>query len=584
MRGVRVKAQDTNGRRSTHAQAVPGPLRESACRPTSPFSGRFPEWGKRPTTVNEPLMGTNGVHTALPVLDKDLVGQTFAGKKVVILGLARQGMALARFFAAARAHVVVSDLAPAEKLQAERAALGDLPVELVLGGHPLSLLEDCALLCLSGGVPPQMALVRSAVERGIPLSNDSLLTLQMARLLGLGPTVAITGSSGKTTTTTLTGKILAESGPVVHVGGNIGTPLLDRLDEIQPGEPLVLELSSFQLELFDPLLAWGPLDGLGPDVAAILNITPNHLDRHPDMAAYTEAKLNLLYQMRPGGKVIINLDDPVTARLAPPEMLGMMGKRKKPLHDWNLDEPLARAQAMIAERKLEVIPFSRKHPLASGAWMDGDTLVCQGKMVVQRDDILLRGDHNVSNLLAACAISQAAGATVPAMTPVARTFKGVPHRLEIVAVHKDVTWINDSIATSPERAIAGLQSFEVGQQTLILLAGGKDKNLPWDTFANEVLARVSFLIGFGQSGPMIVNLVQERARFCQKNAPNCAVVQRLDEAVALAARVAGPNSIVLLSPGGTSFDGYKDFEQRGEHFRQLVRRHIQDQPMTAKAS
>lgn len=530
--------------------------------------------------MNEPIIGKNGIHSAALILDKDLVGQTFAGKKVVILGLARQGTALARFFAAARAHVVVSDLAPAEKLQAERAALGDLPVDLVLGSHPPSLLDGCALLCLSGGVPPQNPLVRSAIERGIPLTNDSLLTLQMARLMGLGPTITITGSSGKTTTTTLTGNILAAGHPAVHVGGNIGTPLLDRLAAIAPGAPLVLELSSFQLELFDPLLAWGPLNDLGPDVAALLNITPNHLDRHPNMAAYTEAKLNLLHQMRRGGKVIVNLDDPVTARLAPP---GLSGKRKKLPLEWELDELLERTQSMMQDRGLEVIPFSRRQPLQSGAWLEDDMLVCQGEPVVQREQILLRGDHNVSNLLAAYAISQTVGAETAAMAQVARTFTGVAHRLEIVAEHEGVTWINDSIATSPERAIAGLRSFEAGKQTLILLAGGKDKNLPWDTFANEALARVSFLIGFGQSGPMIVDVVQERARFCQQKAPNCAVVQRLEEAVELAARVAGPNSIVLLSPGGTSYDGYKDFEQRGEHFRTLVQRHIEAKPMTEKA-
>jgi UDP-N-acetylmuramoylalanine--D-glutamate ligase len=158
---------------------------------------------------------------------------------------------------------------------------------------------------------------------------------------------------------------------------------------------------------------------------------------------------------------------------------------------------------------------------------------------------------------------------------VARAFHGVSHRLEVVMESGGVTWINDSIATSPERSIAAMRSFDPTKQTIILLAGGKDKNLPWDAFASEAVGRVNFLIGFGQSGPMIVRTVQERARFLQQKAPNCAVVQRLDEAVELAARVAGSNSVVVLSPGGTSFDAYQDFEERGEHFRQLVRRTIQ---------
>jgi UDP-N-acetylmuramoylalanine--D-glutamate ligase len=183
----------------------------------------------------------------------------------------------------------------------------------------------------------------------------------------------------------------------------------------------------------------------------------------------------------------------------------------------------------------------------------------------------LRGDHNVSNVLAAAAISGAAGAKPSAMGEVARSFTGVPHRLEVVAEANGVTWINDSIATSPERAIAGLRSFGRDGGTLILLAGGKDKNLPWDAFAETVLERVDLLIGFGHAGPMIIETVQERARFRQQRAPNSAVVQRLDEAVELAARAATPGTIVLLSPGGTSYDAYRDFEERGEHFRLLVR-------------
>jgi UDP-N-acetylmuramoylalanine--D-glutamate ligase len=201
----------------------------------------------------------------------------------------------------------------------------------------------------------------------------------------------------------------------------------------------------------------------------------------------------------------------------------------------------------------------------------------------------LRGDHNISNILAAAAISGSAGATCAAMGEVARTFAGVPHRLQVVAQSEGVTWINDSIATAPERTVAALRSFTPGEQTLILLVGGKDKNLPWETFADEALARVNFLIGFGHAGAMIINLVQEHARYTKRPAPNCAVVQRLDEAVELAARVAFANlapataqsadvavlaeqlpTVVLLSPGGTSYDAYRDFEARGEHFQRLI--------------
>ena len=492
----------------------------------------------------------------------------FAGKRVVILGLARQGLALARFFAAAGAQVTVSDAATAESLAAETTKLEKLPVQLVFGGHPLTMLDDCDLLCLSGGVPAQIEIVQAAVRRGIPLSNDSLLTFQLARDRGLGPIVAITGSSGKTTTTTLVGRMLAAAGRQVHVGGNIGAPLIDRLDAVQPGDCIVLELSSFQLELFDPALAWGDFSRLGPQTAAILNITPNHLDRHPNMAAYAMAKLNLLSNMPAGATAVLGADDAVTGAL-----LGYtdVAERTLRVKTWKLDGVVDVTRACLADAGVNLLAFSRERQLTQGSWLEGDRLVYASQTICRREEVLLRGEHNISNLLVAAAISGSVGADVGAMGQVARTFAGVAHRLEIVAEHNGVAWINDSIATSPERAIAGLRSFGRDGGTLILLAGGKDKNLPWETFAEEVLERVDFLIGFGQAGPMIVEKVQEQARYLQRRAPNSAVTPRLDEAVGLAAQAAAPGTVVLLSPGGTSYDAYRDFEERGEHFRRLVR-------------
>jgi UDP-N-acetylmuramoylalanine--D-glutamate ligase len=487
----------------------------------------------------------------------------FHQKDIVILGLARQGIALARFFASAGARVVISDAAPAEALSAELAAVSDLPVQLALGGHPLTLLDQCDLLCLSGGVPAQLPIVKEAIRRGIPLSNDSLLTLQLAPC----PVVALTGSSGKTTTTTLVGKMLEAtfegSHRRVHVGGNIGAPLLDRLDQISQTDLIMLELSSFQLELFDPALAYGSLEGLGPAVASILNITPNHLDRHESMAAYANAKLNLLRHLAVGSQVILSADDPVTCELG-----GWECARPAPA-EWQLGDLLAGGHAQITAFSAPV-PFSRQQKLKHGAWLEDDQLFYQGAPFCARQEVRLRGDHNLSNLLAAAAISGAVGATIEAMGSVARTFTGVPHRLEEVLSASGVTWINDSIATAPERAVAGLRTFQPNEQTLILLAGGKDKNLPWHEFAEEVLKRVNYLIGFGNAGAMIVETVQERAALRRLPAPNCAVVQRLDEAVHLAAQIAEPNTVVLLSPGGTSYDAYKNFEERGEHYRRLV--------------
>ncbi|MEZ4619370.1 MAG: UDP-N-acetylmuramoyl-L-alanine--D-glutamate ligase [Caldilineaceae bacterium] len=437
---------------------------------------------------------------------------------------------------------MVSDVAPAEQLDAELARLGDLPVELVLGGHPISLLDGCELLCLSGGVPAQLEIVQTAIERGIPLSNDSLLTLQLVRASNLGPTIAITGSSGKTTTTTLVGQMLAASGKVVHVGGNIGTPLIDQLASIQAGDAIVLELSSFQLELFDPTLALGTLDDLGPDVAAILNVTPNHLDRHADMAAYATAKFNLMRHLRMDGQVVLSADDPVTGRLGS----DLWGTTTDPIPEpWRMNQVVASVQLPPGTPQTRLIPFSRQQKLPYGAWLDGDLLVYNNTPICHRDEVKLRGDHNISNLLAACAISGAAGATPSAMREVASSFADVPHRLELVAEQNGVAWINDSIATSPERAVAALRCFQPHAQTLILLAGGKDKNLPWDLFVDEIIRRVDYLIGFGHAGPMIMDKIQERVQFTKQRAPNSALVQRLDEAVALAGRVAGSTSPVL---------------------------------------
>ncbi len=514
----------------------------------------------------------------------------FEKRNVVILGMGRQGMALARFFVAAGAKVALSDIAPAKKLAEELDQLGDLPVSLDLGGHSPNLLDDCDLLCLSGGVRLQMPFVQNAIRRGIPLSNDSLLTMQLAPC----PVIAITGSSGKTTTTTLVGEMLQETfadAHTVHVGGNIGAPLVDRLDTIQEDDWMVLELSSFQLELFDPHIAYGPFDSLGPDVAAILNITPNHLDRHASMADYALAKSNLLRHLKPTSVVVLNADDPVTGQMA-----GWENEEAPVPADWALEPVLAQCRSALGKDR-RTVPFStsasrirrislqgsetlpppaaageQPHAPASGAWASETSaeLVYQGRPFCRRADVRLRGEHNISNLLGAAAISGAAGASPEAMERVARSFAGVPHRLEEVRPRGNVVWINDSIATAPERAVAGLQVFPPGAQTLILLAGGKDKNLPWDAFADEVLDRVQCLIGFGEAGSMIADKVRERASFRRMSAPCCAVVQRLDEAVVLARQTATPGTVVLFSPGGTSYDAYKDFEQRGEHFRNLV--------------
>ena len=479
---------------------------------------------------------------------------SFAGKRVVIVGLARQGSALARFFSAQGAHVTITDLCSAERLAAEQAALAALPITYVLGEHPFSLLDGCDLLCLSGGVPPETPLPQEARRRGIPLSNDSLLTLQLSD----APMIGITGSSGKTTTTTLVGEMLTAAGLRPRVGGNIGTPLIDRLPlsargENDAAEVLVLELSSFQLQLFDA----------SPQVSAVLNITPNHLDRHPSMAHYTASKANILLHQLAGDTVVLGVDDAVTGRWWREGQVEIAADRGQ-----------SALRAPIVARR---IGFSLAEPVPEGAFLrsQGQRLVWRGRgqeaEICAVDELRLLGRHNVANVLAACAISGVAGATPAAMRQVATSFSGVAHRLELVREAEGVRWYNDSIATSPERVVAALESFEA---PLILLAGGRDKHLPWERFADLALEHVRHLVLFGEAAGLIADAVADaRARAATEAAglPVMHDCQGLDEAVQVAARVAQPGDVVLLSPGGTSFDAYRDFEERGDHYRRLVR-------------
>ena len=496
----------------------------------------------------------------------------FRGKRVLIIGLARQGKALARFFCRQGAQVTITDAKTAAQLQEAITELEGLPVRYVLGGHPLSLLDGCDLLCLSGGVPPEIPFVQEAERRGIPLSNDSLLTLYLAPT----PMIGITGSSGKTTTTALVGEILKAAGFPTWVGGNIGTPLIDRLESIRPGDKMVLELSSFQLQLFDA----------SPWLGAVLNITPNHLDRHPSMGHYTAAKANILRYQGPEDVAVLGTDNPVTRRW------------------WEAGEVHIPADVGQEEVRFplrgRVVGFGLRDEAGEGAFLRGETLVLRldgrEQPVCTVNEVRLRGMHNVANLLAACAIAGVAGADTAAMREVARTFTGVPHRLELVREIDGVRWYNDSIATTPERVVAALRSFD---EPIVLLAGGRDKHLPWDEMARLTRQKVRHLVVFGEAANLIAGAVEgtrntrnaardtqhvvngewrmasdEKEPMAGQRWGRGPVVHRcrtLEEAVEVAARVARPGDVVLLSPGGTSFDAFRDFEERGERFRELVR-------------
>jgi UDP-N-acetylmuramoylalanine--D-glutamate ligase len=344
-----------------------------------------------------------------------------AGRRVLVLGFGRQGQALARWLPMVGAHVIVNDQRGAETLNLEPESWPH--VTFVLGGHPQELLEHVDLICVSGGVSLNLPLLDAARAQQIPITNDAQLFLERCP----APVIGITGSAGKTTTTTLVGEICKEAGLTTWVGGNIGSVLLDMMRGIRPDHQVVMELSSFQLELMHT----------SPAIGAILNVTPNHLDRHGSMEAYMRAKARLLAFQSVDDVAILSRDDPGSL-------------------------------AMETVTKGQILWFSMREMLVDGAFMVGQRLVVAGAaspdgephVICERNEIPLRGEHNVMNVLAACAIAGAAGIAPEVMTTAIKSFQPVPHRLETVRVVNGVTYVNDSIATAPERVVAALKSYD----------------------------------------------------------------------------------------------------------------------------
>jgi len=443
----------------------------------------------------------------------------FHGKRLLILGLARQGKALARFATEAGAAVTITDLRPPEKLRDILDELSGLDIRYVLGEHPMELIDESDILAVSGGVPLEAPLVQAALAKGIPVTNDSLEFTKRTPTAVIG----ITGSAGKTTTTALTGVMSQVAGRRTWVGGNIGRPLIADLAKMEPDDVVVQELSSFQLEIWDR----------SPHIATVLNITPNHLDRHKTMKAYTNAKANILRYQTAADVSILCADDPGSLALS-----------------------------AIVRGKLRL--FSLNNAVMEGAMVkDGRILIRNGaeKEICRVDEVQLRGRHNLLNVLAATTLADSAGIPTDAIAHAIRTFTGVEHRLELVRLRRGVQWINDSIATAPERAMAALKAFS---EPIVLLAGGRDKAMEWDAWAEMVTQRVKSVILFGD----LANMLAEKLAAHQH--PDFRQVSTVTEAVEVAAETAVSGDIVLLSPGGTSYDAFQDFEERGRLFRQLV--------------
>ncbi len=492
---------------------------------------------------------------------------SFADRPVLILGLARQGRALLHFFAAQRAQVTASD-----RQAIALDFVSDLPAEaqvrFVFGRQTTDLLTSCELLCLAGGVDPGLPVVQAAIQRCLPVLNDTLLTFARTPC----PILLITGSSGKTTTTALTGAILtrgAHADRRVHVGGNIGQPLLPQVAQIKQQDLLLWEGSSFQLELLDPAIMRTAPEEVQLDTVALLNVTPNHLDRHGGMRAYLQAKLRALYALKPGGTLVLNADDPVCQHLLP---------TADPTRLASLDIPeagicadlLQRGRTYLSDTGVRVLSYTMQSGQDHAVRYDRQAVWLEGERLASLQGLRLRGRHNLSNALAACTLAHVHGCTGATMEATLRHFTAVPHRLEEVACQDGVLWVNDSIATAPERAIAGINSMYPETDHLIVLAGGKDKQLPWHQFAQTVLRHVQILITFGADGVRIAEEVQSVQARESTTGTRVQTVDSLGQAVAAARRTTRSGSIVLLSPGAASFDAFADYEARGECFRQLV--------------
>jgi len=460
------------------------------------------------------------------------------GTRVIIIGAARQGLALARYLASHGADVVINDQRPESEFIAIRESNSDISVEWVFGNHPLSLLDNADVVCPSGGVPLSIPLIVEAQNRGIPLSNDSEIFLEDVSCKVIG----ITGSAGKSTTTTLVGRMAIEVQRMgnpdlvknVWVGGNIGSPLIGFVDEIKPGDIAIMELSSFQLEVMNR----------SPQIAAVLNITPNHLDRHKTMDAYTAAKSRILDYQSTDDIAVLGYDDPGA--------WGLFNAAKGRVVGFGLNKPLVEipcvylreGQIILNHNSDEIELFSKK-------------------------TISLRGEHNLLNVLAACAIAFAADLPSSSMVAGVKGFYGMPHRLEYIRSWHGADWYNDSIATAPERVIAAIKSFD---EPLVLLAGGRDKQLPWGDFVTQVRHRVDHLVLFGETADNIAQYIQEdqlrNPRLRRPYTISCC--SGLKEAVESAAQLVDEGDVVLLSPGGTSFDEFQDFEARGEEYKKWV--------------
>jgi UDP-N-acetylmuramoylalanine--D-glutamate ligase len=452
-----------------------------------------------------------------------------AGKAVTVVGLARSGVAAARLLQEIGARVTVSDARPAAELSQTLEQLDRGTLTLKLGPGYEAAIEDAGFLVVSPGVPLRLDAFAKARQRGARVIGE----VELASWFLDMPILAVTGTNGKSTTVTLTGLMLERSGKRTFVGGNLGTPLAEAALAVLRGRPgarpydyVVAEISSFQLESIERFHPW---------VAAILNVTRDHLDRYDSFEEYRAAKARLFQNQGAGDWAVVNADDPVTADMA-------RGHRGT------------------------VLGFSLRRPVERGVHLAGDTIMANiGTMsprpeaICRMDELRLLGAHNVANGMAAGAIALACGCPADAVAGALKTFPGVEHALEPVREHQGVRFVNDSKGTNVDATLKALEAFRA---PIILIAGGRDKNGDFTRLRETVRRRVKALILIGEAAPRLEEALADCTRMTR--------ARTLEEAVKTAAALAVSGDVVLLSPACASFDMFRDYQDRGRQFKQLV--------------
>ncbi|MDL2280428.1 UDP-N-acetylmuramoyl-L-alanine--D-glutamate ligase [Selenomonadales bacterium OttesenSCG-928-I06] len=448
----------------------------------------------------------------------------FKNKNILILGAGISGISAAEVLSAQGANVTLSDTKEKKDLKSPIHILDTTSVNLSLGRQDENLLEKIDYLVLSPGISINIPLVKKAIEKNIPVISE----IEAAYRLCEAKIIAVTGTNGKTTTTTLLGEMVKTTNKKVAVGGNIGIALSKEVIDIPQDGLVVAEISSYQLE---------GVSTFKPYISLILNITPDHIERHGSLENYQKTKERIFENQTDSDYIILNYDDEKTCE-------------------------------MKDRVKGKLIYFSRKENLENMNSIfvkDGKITISLDKTktdICHIDDIKIRGNHNLENALAASVAAFLAGVTKENISCILKTFEGVEHRIEPTATINGVSYFNDSKATNPESTIKALESFP---KNIILIAGGKDKNTDLDEFLNLVKERVDELILLGEAKERFYNEATKH------NIKNIHQVTTFKEAVELAHKLAKEPQVVLLSPACASFDMFDNYEQRGEEFKKLVR-------------